>query len=127
MAGTLTINKAATSTALSSSVNPSVYGQPVTFKDGTTTLGSGTLRTSNGTTTASFTASGLGVGQHTITATYSGDGNFLAGTGATLTQYVNTNLSESTSRLPNGAYNLSNMTLEGGYFVNAPLVGASLN
>src|SRR5439155_860696 len=31
VAGTLTINKAGTSTALSSSPNPSVYGQPVTF------------------------------------------------------------------------------------------------
>ena len=98
----------------------------VTFKDGATTLGTGTLSTSNGTTVASFTTSGLGVGQHTITATYSGDGNFLAGAGATLTQYVNTNLS-GYPKLPSGAYNLSNTNLVGGYFVNAPLAGASLS
>jgi hypothetical protein len=98
----------------------------VTFKDGATTLGVGTLSTSNGTTIASFTTSGLGVGQHTITASYSGDGNFLAGGIATLIQYVNTNLS-GYPKLPSGAYNLSNTNLVGGYLVNAPLAGASLS
>jgi len=44
----------------------------VTFRDGTTTLGSMTL-VSGG---ASFTTSSLSKGTHSITATYSGDSNY---------------------------------------------------
>jgi hypothetical protein len=46
----------------------------VTFKDGATVLGTGTL--SGGV--ASFTTGSLAVAGHSITATYSGDGNFAA-------------------------------------------------
>ena len=66
------------------------------------------------------------MGQHTISASFGGDGNFLAGSVVMLTQYVNTNLS-SYPRLANGAYNLSNRNLAGGYFVDATLARASLN
>ncbi len=45
----------------------------VTFMDGTTTLGTGTLSTSGGVTTATFTTSTLALGSHSITAAYSGD------------------------------------------------------
>jgi len=102
---TQTVNQAATATMLSSSANPSVFGQPVTFtatvsvvlpgagaptgtvtfKDGTTILGSAPL---SGSLQASLTTSALQVGTHTITATYSGDGNFLGSTSAPLTQVV---------------------------------------
>src|SRR5262249_46555997 len=106
---TQTVNKAAVTTTLGTAASPSTSGQAVsftatvaaaapgagvpsgsvTFKDGATMLGTGTLSTSNGTTVASFTTSSLGAGQHTITASYGGDGNFLTGTSAPLTQYVN--------------------------------------
>ncbi|HLJ94968.1 MAG TPA: Ig-like domain repeat protein [Gemmataceae bacterium] len=92
--------------ALTSSVNPSVFGQPVvltatvsavspatgtptgmvTFMDGTTTLGTGTLNASG---VATFTSSGLSVGSHTITAMYGGDSTFSSSTSTGLTQMVN--------------------------------------
>jgi hypothetical protein len=87
----VTIIGQATSTTLSSSPNPSTYGQPVTFTavvgsddgtppDGETVtfmhktkvLGTGTL--SGGS--ASFKTSNLKVGPHTITAVYGGDSDF---------------------------------------------------
>jgi uncharacterized delta-60 repeat protein len=98
----------ATTTTLTSSLNPSTYGQSVTFTatvtvsysydvatgtvsfyDGSTLLGSGTLSTANGVTTATFTTASLAVGTHSITATYSGDSNDLPSTSAVLSQTVN--------------------------------------
>jgi len=89
---------------LSSSMNPSAYGQAVTFTatitsslgappDGETVsfvkgkrvLGTGTL--SGGS--ASFTTSTLPVGTNYIKAAYGGDTNFLGGTSKALTQVVN--------------------------------------
>ena len=49
----------------------------ITIKDGSTTLA--TLPVTNGG--ASFTTTTLGVGTHNLTASYSGDGNFVSGTG----------------------------------------------
>jgi hypothetical protein len=93
-----------TTTALSSSLNPSTYGQPVTFiaavassvtappdgeivtfKQGTTVLGTGTL---NGGS-ASFTISALKVSTDAITAVYSGDSNFTGSTSKAVKQVVN--------------------------------------
>ena len=88
---TITVAKAAPILALASSDGSAVYGQPVSF---TATLGavagrpSGTVTFSDGTTwlasvpldgsgTAMFTTSALSVGSHSITATYSGDADFL--------------------------------------------------
>jgi hypothetical protein len=104
--GTLSqeVDMASTSTGLTSSANPAVFGQPVTltasvgalapgagtptgtvtFADGTTTLGSAVL--SGGM--ASTTTSGLSVGGHNLTASYGGDGNFNP-SGGTLTETVN--------------------------------------
>ncbi len=87
---------AASTTSLTSSVNsPGTYGQPVTFtavvapasgsgtptgtvtfKDGTNTLGTGTLSVVNGVDQATFTTSSLAAGGHSITAVYGGDSNF---------------------------------------------------
>jgi hypothetical protein len=97
--------KAATDTALSSSklsssqgdevtftalVTPSSAGitptGTVTFMDGATTLGTGTL---NASRQASFTTSSLSVGSHSITAVYGGDSNFTGSTSLALTQTVN--------------------------------------
>jgi hypothetical protein len=44
----------------------------VTFKDGNTTLGTGTLNASG---VATFTTSSVSIGSHTVTATYGGDTN----------------------------------------------------
>ena len=62
--------------------NPAVTCNPigtVTFKDGATTLMAG-VALSGGS--ATFSASSLSAGHHSITAVHSGDGNFNA-TGAT--------------------------------------------
>jgi hypothetical protein len=93
-----------TMTAVSSSGNPSVSGQSVTFTatisimapgagtptgtvqfqiDGNNAGGAVTVSTSASLTTASFTTSTLTTGTHTITASYSGDASF-AGSFASL-------------------------------------------
>ncbi|MBN2463258.1 MAG: Ig-like domain repeat protein, partial [Dehalococcoidia bacterium] len=102
---TQTVNKSDTATTLDSNPNPSVYGEPVTFtatisailpgagtptgtvtfKDGTTTLGTEIL-TSN---QATFSTDNLSVRDHDVTAEYEGDGNFNASTSSPLTQTVN--------------------------------------
>ena len=96
------IGKASSTTTLTSSLNPSAYGQSVTFtatvspqfsgtptgtvvfKDGTKTLKSVTL--SGGV--ASYMVSTLAVGSHGITANYNGSMDFTASS-APLTQTVN--------------------------------------
>src|SRR5439155_1665125 len=102
-----TVKKASTTTLVSSSANPSVSGQPVTFtatvtakspgtgtptgtvtfKDGANTLGTGTLNSSGH---AIFTTSTLKVGSHSITASYGGDAHFNGSTSSTLTQTTTT-------------------------------------
>ena len=92
--------RATTTTALTSDLNPSLFGQSVTFtatvtgggatgtvtfNDDATTLGTGNL--SGGT--ATFATSSLAVGTHTITAVYGGDGSFAGSTSPALTQTVN--------------------------------------
>jgi predicted extracellular nuclease len=54
----------------------------VVFKDGATTLGTGTLAPGATSSTASFTATGLAVGAHSLTAVYSGDTIFATSTGS---------------------------------------------
>src|SRR5205085_2074109 len=88
------VKKDATTTTIASSVNPSVFGQPlkftatvaaaapgsgtatgtVTFTDGSTTIGTGALF---GATT-SFSTTSLSKGFHSIKAAYAGDANFTA-------------------------------------------------
>ncbi|MGB8995408.1 MAG: Ig-like domain repeat protein [Pseudonocardiaceae bacterium] len=98
--------RAASSTALASSVNPSTFGQPVTVTATvTSTAGTPTGNvtfTSDGNTlgtvgltggTAVLTTPGLSVGIHTIATSYPGDANVLS-SGATLTQTIHTAVSE---------------------------------
>ncbi len=90
-----------TTTALTSSLNPSLPGQNVTFtvtvtsnsvtptgtitfKDGNAPLGTGLL----GAGSTTFTTSSLAGGTHSITAVYSGDGNNAGSTSAVLIQTV---------------------------------------
>ncbi len=81
-----TLNQSVTFTATVKVVAPGV-GAPtgtVTFSDGTTTLGTVSLSSAG---TATFTTSSLAVKSHSITAAYSGDGNFNGSSGV-LTQNV---------------------------------------
>lgn len=102
--GTITVQPAATATALTSSLNPSTRGGNVTFtatvtsavagtptgnvefRDGTSMLA--TVALSGGQ--ASYTTSSLTAGSHSITAHYAGDGDFAASASGVLTQTVNT-------------------------------------
>jgi hypothetical protein len=58
----------------------------VTFLDGTSTLGTGTLNSSG---SATFTTSTLAAGTHQITASYGGDANDKAGVSKAVAQVVN--------------------------------------
>jgi len=95
--------KAPSTTTVASSGTPSVKGQSVTFtatvagssgprtgtvtfKDGTATIGTGTLD-ANGKATVSI--SSLSVGSHTITAMYGGSATYSSSTSSALTQTVN--------------------------------------
>jgi len=88
------------STALALSSNPSVAGQQVTFTatvaptgvtgsvqfiDGASTLGSPVTLT-NGI--AAYMTSSLSVGVHNISASYSGDSNYLPSTSAVMTEVI---------------------------------------
>jgi uncharacterized delta-60 repeat protein len=98
----------ATTTTLTSSLNPSNYSQSVTFTatvsapwgtptgtvefwDDTTgtLLGTATLTTVNGVTTATSSTSVLSSGVHNIRALYDGDANDLGSTSGDLSQVVN--------------------------------------
>jgi hypothetical protein len=57
----------------------------VTFYDGTTALGTGTL---NGSGVATYSTSSLGVGSHSITATYAGNSTFAGSTSSATTVTV---------------------------------------
>jgi hypothetical protein len=94
---------ASTTTTVTSSLNPSTFGQSVTFTatvqvssgssptgtvtflDGATSLGTANLTNS----VAQFSTSTLAAASHTITAQYSGDANFTGSNSSALTQVVN--------------------------------------
>jgi hypothetical protein len=100
------VDKANTKVTLAASPNPSTSGATVTFTatvatvapgagtptgtvtfmDGATELGTGTLNSSK---KATFATASLAEGTHSITAVYSGDSNFSANTSAVLSQNVN--------------------------------------
>lgn len=88
----ITVSSASSSAFLSNPVTLTAtvafsYGTPtgtVTFMDGSFSLGTGTL--SGGV--ATITNSSLPVGSHAITAIYSGDSNFSAGTSAVFTESI---------------------------------------
>ncbi len=126
---TQTVNKLGTTVVVTSSTpNPSTFGQAVllkakvnpaagaptsptgsvTFFDGATSLGTGTVDAAG---VAQVTTSGLVVGSRSITASYSGDGTFAASTSSSgLTQVVNkgtTSISTITSSLNPAVYGQS--------------------
>jgi hypothetical protein len=94
---------ASTSTALASSVNPATFGQNVTFtatvtssagtpggivtfKDGSTTLGTGNLNASG---VATFSTSALSAASHSIAAAFGGSSGFNASASSILAQVIN--------------------------------------
>ena len=101
------VGKATTTTTLASGINPSVYGdsvtftatvtvrapgaasmlgEDVTFKENTTSLGTGTLDVSG---VATYSTSLLSSGVHTITAEYGGRTNITGGVSSGVVQTVN--------------------------------------
>ena len=103
-----TVNQASTTTAVTSSANPSDFGQAVTFTatvtvnspgsgtptgsvnffDGGSQIGTGTLSVVGGVDQATFTTSSLSAGTHSINATYLGDTNFTTSTSTAINQMV---------------------------------------
>jgi hypothetical protein len=79
-----------TFTATVTGTAPTTPTGTVTFKDGATTLGTGTLSGSGASATATFTTNMLSAGIHaTITAVYGGDVNYATQTSGSLSQTVN--------------------------------------
>src|SRR5262249_44361987 len=117
-----TVNRAATSVSLGSSVNPAAPGQSVTFTATVAVLAPG-AGTPTGTVTfmdgnvvlrtvavgagaqATLTTSFAVAGGHTITAVYSGDA-FFAGSSQTLTEQVN---APATTGLQQGGFESPNV------------------
>lgn len=136
---TLTVNPAMPTLLVSSSNNPSVISDPVTFTasvsstagvpsgtvtffDGTTQLGLGTLSAG----IATFTTSSLSAGAHSITAVYSGDANFATLTSSALNQVVGS----FTIGPPSGGSTTATVSPGGqanyGLSVTPPKVGAAV-
>ena len=106
------LSRASTTTSLTSSLNPSLAGQAVTFTAAVSSAagappngesvtfhnGSGVLGTASlSGGIASLNASSLPVGIFTITATYAGDAKFAASTSPGLRQVVNSTTKSATS------------------------------
>jgi len=108
---TQVVNLYPSSTSVSSSLNPSTYGQGVTltamvtatapgaptgtvaFKNGTTSLGTATLNTSG---LATLTKTNIPAGTDSITAVYNGDAETAKSTSAALVQTVNPAVTSTT-------------------------------
>jgi hypothetical protein len=142
--GSLTqVNQGPTTTALTSTPNPSVSGQSVTytatvkvsagtgaptgqvsFYDGTTLLGTGAL---NGASTdaATFSTGFAVFGTSSITATYAGSASFTASTSPVLTQTVHpAGTTTAVSAAPNPSVSGQSVTLTATVAVTAPGTGA---
>jgi len=116
---TTTVTQANTSTTVTSSQDPSIYGQSVTFTatvgavapgsgiptgtvtfyDGATVLGTSNVDSSG---QANFTTSALFIGTHSITATYNGDANYNGSTSPPLIQTVVAPLSTDDVKVTGG-------------------------
>lgn len=115
-----------TSVTLTATVTPA-SGTPtptgtVTFKDGSTTLGTGTL---NGSGVATYAAASLAEGAHTITASYGGDSRNLASASTSVAAIVTaasstTTLTSSASSAVVGSSLTFTSTVTGGSGGAAP-------
>ena len=131
------VNKAATTTSVTSSLNPSFAGQSVTFtvtvtgayggtpsgsvilKDGSATLTALTLPMSG---TVTYSTTQLTVGSHSISASYVGDANFLASSGA-VTQVVKKN---ATTTIVTSSLNPSNVGQQVTFTANVSSTGGAI-
>jgi hypothetical protein len=97
--GTLTVTKGTPAVILTSSLNPSLFGQSVTFTmtpsagaTGTATFLDGTAILCGGVAIvsgiATCTTTALATGTHSVTAVYSGDGNYNGATSPLLSEVV---------------------------------------
>jgi hypothetical protein len=94
----LVVNKAVPVVTLASSLNPSTYGDAVTFTANTSTTATGNISFYDGATaigtgtlaggTATVTTHILGAGTHVITAGYAGDTNYSSAVSAAVSQVV---------------------------------------
>jgi hypothetical protein len=115
--GSLTVSKGRANLALTSSRGSAVYGQPitlvatvtptdaspagtVTFLSGSTPLGTVTL---HGSDTATLTISSLAPGSHSISASYSGDGDLLNATSRPTSESI-AKASTRVVLIPRGVY-----------------------
>jgi len=137
---TQVVGQVATATTLTSSADPSVFGQSVTFTatventsgggvptgsveffDGATSLGAGSTPGGAGTrATSTFTTSTLTAGSHSISAVYTATGSFQDSTSSILTQDVNQAPLTITADDQSKAYGAALPTLTASYsgFVN---------
>ena len=112
---TQTVNKATPTLSVASSKNPSNYGDSVTFTatissgltgntltfyDGSTSLGTGTISG----TTATLTTTTLAVGSHSITVKWAGNTNYSAVTSSAITQTVNAMTTPTPTISPGSGY-----------------------
>jgi hypothetical protein len=137
------IQTPATTTALTSSVNSSTYGQGVTLTATVSAVSPGlptptgsvdffdTTNTDLGRVTlsggvATLNISSLAAGSHAITATYSSDGTFMT-SNASLTQTVNKATLTVTANNASKVYGQANPTLTASYsgFVNGETLASS--
>ena len=112
---------AATSTSIASNVNPSTFGQnvtfsatvnsvsgtpggTVTFKDGSATLGTASLNASG---VATFSTSSLSAASHSISAIYGGSASFAGSTSGALAEVVNPVAAVATSTVVGASANPS--------------------
>ncbi len=104
-AGNFIINQATTTTSVATSGTPTVYGTTVTFtatvapqnggapsgtvtfKDGATIIGTGTLG-GGSPDTATYATAALSARAHSITAVYAGDSNYVTSTSGPISQSV---------------------------------------
>ena len=140
--GPLYTIEAVTTTAVSSSLNPSIYGQSVTFTatvtntsgaggvptgsiefyDNSTMLGAGTTLSGTETTaTSTFAISTLPEGDYSISAVYTATGNFLNSTSSILTQTVNAAMLTITANSTSKIYGTT-LTFAGTEFTDTGLV-----
>ncbi len=128
-----------TTTTLSSSANPTVFSQPVsftatvsatgstptgtvTFKNGTANMGTSTV---NGSGQATLTTSALPAGARSITAVYNGNSGFSSSTSDILTQTVNKDgTTTSVTSSLNPSMQSQSVTFTASVVANAP--GASI-
>jgi hypothetical protein len=133
---TFTLPTATTTTSLSSSVNPSVVGQSVTYTatvsptptggtvdftdNGSPISGCSAVSLSGGSATCTVTYGATG--SHSIVASYSGFGTFAGSASSALTQIVT-----RTPCLTLAGCNLRGLNLSGANLANSDLSGANLS